>query len=157
MKLGGWLVMLSVMILFLSLIGLNIPGLNSINEQVGIRVDNSTSQVTSADIENSNIWTILFSNSAITIFGVSFSAGGILIALLAGSVAVGLFAKGYDPSLVLLPIVIFVAGLYASTFWAIISYVKGFSQTWITSIVAIIFSGLGIGFIFSCIDYFGGR
>jgi len=59
--------------------------------------------------------------------------------------------------LVLLPFVLVVAGLFISTFWSMIVYTKGFNQGWITSIVAILFSGMAVGFLMACLDYFSGR
>lgn len=157
MKLGAWLVMLTVMILFLSMIGLNIAGLNPIREAVGVQINETTGEVINADIENSSFFGKLFGAGTFTLFGVEFTAG-ILIALLGtGMIVIGLFAKGYDTSLIILPFVVFVAGLFISTFWSIISYVNDFHQSWMTSIITIIFVGLGIGFIMSCVDYFAGR
>jgi hypothetical protein len=157
MKLGAWLVMLTVMILFLSLIGLDIAGLNPINEALGVTVNSTSSEIINADIENSSFWGRMFGETSFSLFGINFTAG-ILIALLGtGGIVIGLFAKGYDVSLVILPIIVFVGGLFISTFWSIISYVKDFNEAWMTSIVAILFVGLGIGFVMSCVDYFAGR
>jgi len=146
MKLGGWLVMLTAMIIFLSLLGLP-TGLNSTLEQVGININQDTAQIESADIESSSLWERIFGSG----IGILVILGGAAI------VAIGLFARGYDPSLILIPFIVFVGGLYISTFWGIISYVATFNQTWMTSIIGLIFSTLAIGFIVSCVDYFGGR
>lgn len=157
MKLGAWMVMIVTMILFLSLIGLSIPGLNPIVEGIGVNINESSSSIVSADIESSNLWSKLFGTTAFTLFGIPFTAGILIVLLGTGAVVVGLFAKGYDTSLVILPLIVFVAGLFISTFWAIINYTMGFNQLWITSIVSILFIGLAIGFIMSCVDYFAGR
>ena len=157
MKLGNYLVLLLTMILFLSFLGLNIAGLNPIREAAGITLNETTGELISADIESSNIFSRLFGTVAFTLFGVEFTAG-ILVALVGtGAVIVGLFAKGYDTSLVILPFVLFVAGLFIATFWSIIKYVATFNQYWMTSIITILFGGLAIGFIMSCVDYFAGR
>lgn len=158
MKLGGWLVMLTVMCLTLSFIGLNIPGLNTINQELGSTLNETTGEVISSDLQSSGIWTALFSTEAFSAGGVSFSNGGILIAIGAvGLVIVGFFARGYDPSLVLVPFLVLVAGLFISTFVSIISYINSFGVSWMTAIVTIIFTGLGVGFIMAILDYFGNR
>jgi len=59
MKLGGWVVTLSAMIIFLSLLGLP-TGLNSILTSVGITISPTTSEVVTADIEQSTIWDSIF-------------------------------------------------------------------------------------------------
>jgi len=157
MKLGGWLIMLTILILFLSFIGLNIAGLNPITEGIGVTMNETTGGIQNADIEESGFWNRLFGTTAFTLFGISFTAG-ILIALIGtGAVVVGLFAKGYDTSLVILPFVVFVAGLYISTFWSIMGYVKDLKEVWMTNIVALLFIALAVGFIMACVDYFAGR
>jgi len=150
------MVMILVMIIFLSFMGMP-TGLNPIASSVGVNINATTGQLEDADVSSSNFWTILFSESAVTILGVEFSKG-ILISLVgAGLVIIGLFAKGYDTSLVILPIVIFIAGLFVSTFWILISYVNSMDITWMTALVTTIFGGLGLGFVMSAIDYFGAR
>lgn len=146
MKLGGWIVMLTTMIMFLSLLGLP-TGLTPILEKVGINIDSDTAQIESADIESSTLWNRIFGSGV----GILVILGGAAI------VAIGLFARGYDPSLILVPFIVFVGGLYISTFWGIISYVATFHQSWMTSIIGLIFSALAVGFIVACVDYFAGR
>ena len=126
MKLGGWLVMLTAMIMFLSLLGLP-TGLNSTLEKVGINIDSDTAQLESADIESSTLWNKIFGSGV----GILVILGGAAI------VAIGLFARGYDPSLILITFIVFVGGLYISTFWGIISYVATFNQSWMTNIIGL--------------------
>jgi len=146
MKLGGWLVMLTAMVMFFTFIGIGLPtGLNSILEKVGIDINQTSLELVSADIESSTFWDEIFGST------------GILIAVLASTVIIGFFAKGYDPSLVLLPLVIFLAGVYISVFWGIIKFVATYNQWWFTSIITIVFGALAVGFIISCVDYFAGR
>lgn len=144
MKLGGWLVMLTVMILFCTFMGFNLK-LDTILDKVGINVDQDTSKLESADIESSSFWSKIFSST------------GILIIVVGSMVVIGFFAKGYDPSLVVLPLVIFVAGMYITTFWGVILFISEYEQWWMTSLVSLIFSALAIGFTMSCVDYFANR
>ena len=51
MRLQGWLIMLTAIIMFLSLLGLPV-GLDPILEAVGINIDSSNAQLVSADIES---------------------------------------------------------------------------------------------------------
>ncbi len=146
MKLGGWLVMLTALIMFLSLLGLP-AGLDGILGTVGISVNETTSELESADIENSGFWGRIFSGTT----GILVILGGAAI------VTIGLFARGYDPSLILLPFIVFVGTLYVSTFWAIIKLVIDLGQPWLTSIIGLIFGALAVGFAMSCVDYFAGR
>jgi len=147
MKLGGWVVTLSAMILFLTLMGLP-TGLDSIMTSIGVTTNSSTSEIVSADIEQSTIWSKIFGTTGILV---------LIIGTGVGSVLIGLFGKGYDVSLVYAPFLVAIAGIFVSTFWGIIIYVKGFEQLWMTSIVTLIFGVLGLGFAMSCLDYFGGR
>ncbi len=146
MKLQGWLVTLTGMIMFLSLLGLP-TGLTPILDGLGVTIDPLTAELQTADLENSNLWAKIFG-----------SGTGILIILGVGAVVtIGLLARGYDPSLIIIPFIVFVGGLYISAFWGIISYVATFNQSWITSIVGLIFTALAVGFAISTIDYFAGR
>jgi len=147
MKLGGWVVMLSAMVLFLTLMGLP-TGLDSIMTSIGVTTNSTTSEIVSVDVEQSSIWDSIFGTTGILVLIIGTGVGSILI---------GLFGKGYDVSLVYAPFIVAIAGIFVSTFWGIIVYVKGFEQLWMTYIVVLIFGVLGLGFAMSCLDYFGGR
>ncbi len=146
MKLQGWLMMLTGMIMFLSLLGLP-TGLTPVLDGLGVSINSTTSEVITADLENSSLWSKIFG-----------SGTGILI-LLGGAavISIGLFARGYDPSLIILPFIVFIGGLFISTFWGVTLYVSTFNQPWMTSIIALIFTALAVGFGTACVDYFAGR
>ncbi len=145
MKLQGWLIMLTGMVMFLSLLGLPI-GFDQILNSIGVNINSDTAQISSVDIEDSSFWSKIFGDT------------GILIILGAGAVVtIGLFARGYDPSLIVIPFIVFVGAIYISAFISIIQYVITFNQPWVTSIISIIFTSLMVGYIVSCVDYFAGR
>ena len=144
MNLGSWLVMLTAMMIVLEFFGMP-TGLSGVLSEFGININPVTSQLT-ADIENSTFFSWIFGNAGILIL---ISGGAAII--------VGLFAKSYDISLVILPLVISVGTLFASTSWFIIKYAQSIGQDWITMLIATIFIPMGIGFIWSCVDYFAGR
>lgn len=146
MKLGTFVAMFVIMMIFLEFVGIP-TGLSVVLENFGVTINPTTHELVTADISNS------------TFYGWVFSSSGILILLsLGGAIIVGLFAKSYDPSLVVLPLIISVGTLFISTFVSIISYVQAEStETWIIKLVATIFIGLGVSFVWSCVDYFTGR
>jgi hypothetical protein len=154
MKLGQWMMMLSGMILFLSLIGLEIPGLNPINQAIGLNVTNGTT--VSADLESSTIFSALFGSGseAIQLFGISLTSGILLSLLAGGVVTAGLYVATKDSAILILPILIIIAGLYASTFVSVVSY---FDVGWARNIAVSIFGILSIGFLMSILDYFLNR
>lgn len=133
MKLGSWLIMITGMIIFLTILGID-SGLVYILEQLGL--------TSGGDLMSSNFYTTMF--AALAVIG-------------SGAVVVGLFAKSYDTSLVILPFILFILGLFTKTFFSIINLVGTYDQLWMTSIVLVIFGSLGVGFIMSCVDYFVGR
>jgi len=146
MKLGAYTVMLTVLLLVLTFAGLNTT-LTDPLEFVGIQVDNTASTVTGVDVENSSFWSNIFGSTA-----------GILILLgTAGIVLIGLFGKGYDVSLIIAPLVVVVGAAYIVTFVGIISQVNAMGVSWITNVTTVLFGGLMVGFVWSCVDYFGGR
>lgn len=138
--------MLSVLAMTLTLVGMEIPGFKTVNDFIGVEINESTSQLISSDIESTSFWDKLFKENF-----------GIFAIIIASTLAIGFFARGYDTSLVILPFIILVAGIYISMFWGIISYVKVLGEGWLTSIIAIIFTGLGAGYAMACVDYFGNR
>ena len=156
MKLGQWVVIILTMIVVLEFMGIA-TGINSTLKVFGININEDTHQLDTLDVESSNFWAKLFGAEDFTIAGITFSAGVLLVLLGGGAVIIGLFAKGYDPSLVILPIIVFVAGMLISTFWSVIKIVQYFGEPWATNLITTIFAGLAIGFIFACIDYFAGR
>lgn len=133
MKLKGWLVMLTGMTLFLTILGID-SGLNSVINFLGL-------DSTGIDFIDGSFYVQLIA----VLTGISIAGVGI-----------GLFARSYDPGLVYAPFIVVVAGVFIKTF---ISLIKLFSNEafWISSIVLIIFGGLLVGFVMACFDYFGNR
>lgn len=144
-KLGEFVVILLTMMVVLEFIGIP-TGLSSTLGNFGITINPETSELINADIGNSSFWSSIFGST------------GFLIALIGGgAIIVGLFAKGYDPSLVILPIITSTAILFISTFWSVIKYTQEMGQGWMTALISTIFIALAAGFIWSCVDYFAGR
>ena len=145
-KLGNYLILLMGMMMFLEFLVIA-TGVSVILNTFNVQINPVDSTLIIADLENSGF------------FSQIFTSGGVLLSVIGGLtvVAIGLFARGYDPSLVILPAVVFVGTLFASTFWLMINYAMTFNQPWLTALVATIFIPLGIGFIWSNVDYFAGR
>ena len=134
MKLGGWVIMLTTMIIVLTLVGVD-TGLSSILDFLGI-------SSTGVDFGNST-----FSIALLVALGV-IGTGGIIV---------GFFAKSYDPTLIITPFLITIAGFYIKTFVSIVSLVNSYSQTWMTYIAVVLFGALAVGFGMSVMNYFSGR
>lgn len=144
MRIGEFCVVILTMIIFLEFIGIS-TGLTAITTNYGVEINDTTGELISADIENSTSYSYLFGLT------------GILVALgLSGAVVVGFFTKSFDTSLVILPLIVTTAGLFMKTSWTIISHVQELSQAWATNVITIIFVGIGVAFIWSCVDYFRG-
>jgi len=132
--------MFVVMVIFLELVGIPTVA-SSVLGTFGISINDG--EIENADIANSEIYSWIFGAAGI----LAVIAGG-------GAVIIGLFAKSYDTSLVILPLIISIGGALASTAWTVILYASSQNAPWLTKIVAIVFVGLGIGFLWSCVDYF---
>jgi len=142
MKLGGWMVMIVSMIIFLEFMGIP-TGLSVILNSFGITINSASGELINAGLDNSSVWLQILT---------------VLTALsIGGAVIVGLFAKSYDTSLVILPLIVAIGGIFIVTFGAIILYVKALDIQWMTMLITTIFGALGVGFIMSCVDYFAGR
>lgn len=144
-KLGEFVVILITMLMFLEFVGVP-TGLSLVLNNYGVNINSNTSELVSADLGNSTFWSFVFGNT------------GILIVLLGGgAIIVGLFAKSYDTSLIVLPLVTTTATLFISTFWSIIKYTQSLGQTWMTALITTIFVAMAVAFAWSCVDYFAGR
>ena len=145
MRLGDWVVMILAMIIFLEFVGIP-TGASAVLENFGITINPTTSELTNSDMANS------------TFFGWVFGNAGILLVLLGGgAIVIGLFAKSYDTSLIILPLVVSIGTTLFLTFSAILVYAQSIGQPWITALVGTIFIPIGAGFVMSCVDYFSGR
>ena len=140
MKLGEWTVFLITMIIFMEMLGVT-TGLGLMLQTVGIGVEDGT--VTGGDLEGSNIWALVLAALAV------ISAGG--------AIAIGFFARSYDTSLVIAPLIVSVLLLFGSTFFSIMSIPALVSTPWIKNIIGILFIGMGGSFLWSGVNYFAGR
>ena len=145
MKLGVYVTMLITMMVFLEFVGVP-TGLSATLNNFGININSNTATLVNADLGNSSFWTDIFGNT-----------GWLIVILGGGAIIIGFFAKSYDPSLIILPIITTTALLLISTFWTIIKYTQNLGQDWMTNLIATIFIALGVGFVWSCVDYFAGR
>jgi len=144
MKFGGWIVMLTTMIIILSLVGVTTT-LSPLIESVGINIDNGEVEI--ADMESSSFWDYLFG-----------SLTGLLVSLGAtATVSVGLYLYTKDNGLLVLPFIVWFGGIFVSSFWTIIQTVSELNVWWMTGITTVIFGALSVGYVFSCLDYFLGR
>lgn len=146
MKLGSFAVVFLCMIMFLEFVGVP-TGASTILGTFGVNINSDTGTLVSADGEQSEFWGWIFGEGA-----------GILVVLsIGGAIIVGLFAKSFDTSLIILPFIISLGTLLSSTAWTLIKYMNTFGEAWATNIVAIIMAGVAVAFIMSCVDYFAGR
>lgn len=145
MNLGGWMVTITSLILFLTIMGIP-TSMTSTFSFFGLSTDSDTGVIIPSDIKETSFWDELFGTT------------GILVALAGGGlVAIGLFARGYDPSLIYAPFLIVVAQQLGGTFYFIMQYVSNLGHTWLGVIVSFIFIPLNVAFIVSIFNYFGGR
>jgi len=143
MKLGGWVVMLVAMVLFLTLVGIPTT-LNNVLEGVGMNITATGGTPTVVgDVESSDIWDWIFGLEG---FVATFVLGSVI--------TLGLYLYTKDKAIILVPLIASTANLFAGTFWGLIMYVKDFNQTWMTYMVLLIFGSLSVGFLWACVDYF---
>ena len=105
MRLGGWMIMLSVFIMVILLMGIDVP-LNRVIGNFGMNITNE-GEVINANLEDSSFWLKLFDKAE--------GNKGLLVKLgLVGIIMIGLFAKGYDTSIILAPIIVIIAYEFTS-------------------------------------------
>lgn len=144
MKLTTWIVLITVMITFLSLVGFP-TSFSSILGSVGIM--ESGGVVSAVDAEGSSFWSFLFGSTA----------GFFITLLLTSSVSAGLYLITKDTNLLSAPFIIWVGSLFISSFVMISQVIIETHSWWMTGITTIIFGGLMVGYIGSSVDYFFNR
>lgn len=147
MKLGGWLVMLTGMMLFLTFMGIP-TGFSTILNTFGINVNDIANENITIDTEGSSFWGEIFG-----------SAGFLAILISGGALIVGLFARSYDVSLIIAGFISFVGATYIQTFVSVIIYTgqNTGGQFWMYALVVSVLGSLMVGFAMACVDYFAGR
>ena len=141
MKLGGWTIMLVTMILLLSFVGID-TSLSPLAETVGIYVTDS--EIQTADMESSSFWDELFNSSS----GILVTLGG------ASSIGIGLYIYTKDRKVTIVPFIIWLGGIFITSFWTIIFKVSELNVWWMTAIATLLFGALSIGYVFACLDYY---
>lgn len=139
MKLGGWAVMLTVMLIIINLAGLPTGISGEILSKIGLSINGES---ISSNVEGSYLWLYLL---------------GIIGGAVVAGISIGAITKSYDVSIILAPAIVLLGGIWIGSFPAVINYVNGLGIWWMSAITIIIFGGLSVGFAFSCLDYFAGR
>jgi len=142
MKFGGWVVMLVTFVVFLEFLGIP-TGLSIVLQSFGVNINSNTGDLVSFGLDGSTFWTTILA--------------ALLVISAGGAVIIGLFAKSYDTSLIIAPLIVAIAGIMIGIFGGTILYVVTLGQRWMTMLISTLFIALGVGFIMSCVDYFAGR
>ena len=140
MKLGAWMAFITII-----LVGLTIFGFDSLGGTLFNYIGIGFSDVISLNINSATFWITIL--GALTLLGV-------------GGVVIGLFGKGYDPSIVIAGVLVTFGLVFISSFLQI--YITLFSELgpeyyWMTNVIGLLFVGLGVGYVMATFDYFGGR
>jgi len=142
MKVWNYMAIMLVLMIFLTFLGITPSGSQDVLSDVGLNVSSVNGTVTNADIGNSEWYKDIFN-----------LADGILIALSAGLVIVGIFTRSFEWKLVVLPWFLLFVVKFVTFGTGIIQYADA---GWLKPIVILIFLPLTGMFIFSIIEWFGG-
>ena len=143
MKLGAWMVMITILV-----VGFVILGFNSPENNIGGTLLTFLG-ITIGDIFQftvvSPFWTAV-------IGAITLAAGATIV--------IGLYGRGYDSSLIYsIGIVafgtIFLVSLIQIYFALFSTLPEGYY--WIAQVIGLVFAGLGVGYVMATFDYFGGR
>jgi len=143
MKLGAWMVMITILVVGFVILGFNSPENNiggALLTFLGINIGN-VFQFTVV----SPFWTAVIGAIALT-------AGAAIV--------IGLFGKGYDSSLIYSTALltfgtIFIVSLIQIYFALFSTLPEGYY--WIAQVIGLVFAGLAVGYVMATFDYFGGR
>jgi len=146
MKVGNYFAIMLTMMVFLYFLGITPSGSENIISDTGIEINQSTGELISGDIAESNWYNEIFNGTT----GILFTIG------LAGAVIVGFFTKTFDWKLALLPFFTSFVGKFVSFGWSIVTLAKDTGESWLIAIFATIFLPITVLFIWSVVKWFGG-
>jgi hypothetical protein len=140
-----YVVMAITIMLVMTFVGLQ-TGFTNIFNVIGFQYNNATGNISSVDIQSSNFYQSLFNWDI-----------GILLAVIGGSIAIGLLARFTGENLVLLPFVTGTLVLFVQTFAGIInSVIEGTYPTWLAAVVVTVFLPITIGLVITLAEWFRG-
>ena len=145
MKVWKYVVIFTGMSMLLTLSGAQTP-LTSLFNALGIAFESGTG-FTSVTLSFSAFFDFLFGTTA-----------GILttIAAVTATIATGFFTRAKPENLILVPFITGALVLFVSSLNSVIQTAIAGGQGWITSIILLIVTPLGIGFITSMAEFFRG-
>jgi len=148
MKVWNYVFISVTLMLVLTFLGIK-TGLTPLLDLIGFSYNIETQTFGNMTISNSNITDTLFGGSGLA---------GILAALAisAGAVIVGLFAKASTENLILLPFITGTLVLFIQTFAGIINYSIGTFPVWMSAVIIVIFVPFTLGFIIALAEFFRG-
>lgn len=142
MKVWYYIVILTGLMIFLHIAGLP-SGATPLLDTIGVSFGQNRT-IESATITDSSIYTDLFGGT------------GILILAVGASILVGLLTKQSTENFILLPLITGVGVAYIQTLVGIISYTLSLGDVLVSTLVALIFIPLTVGFIWSLAEFFRG-
>ena len=144
-------VMISLgLMLLLQFAGLPNGAMGSLFSLTGVNF-NEDNSLQSSTATSTDFFDVLFGTDG-------FEIGGILttLAVAAGAVIVGFFAKAQIENLILLPFITGTLTLFVSSFLSIINYTIDLGMPWLSALVALIFIPFMFGFILALVEFFRG-
>ena len=146
MKMWNYMAMMLTMMVFLYFLGFNPAGSSSIVQDTGIVINQTTGELITGDIANSNWYSDLF----------NLTDGLLILAGLGGAILVGLFTKSFEWKIVLLGFFTSFVVKFISFGWVLVSFAQDTGESWLIAIVATVFLPLTVMFIVSIVEWFGG-
>lgn len=146
MKVWNYMIIMLTMMVFLTFVGLAPSGTQNILQTVGININQTTSELISGDVVNSNWFDILFNGLT----------GLIVVAGFSTAIIVGLFTRQFEWKLVLVGFFTGFVVLFVSFGWSIVQLARTTGENWLTAVAATIFLPLTVMFVFSIVEWFGG-
>ena len=148
MKVWNYVFIAVTLMLVLTFLGIR-TGITPLLDLIGFDYNMDTQTFGNMSVSDSTITDVLFGGSGLA---------GILavLAVAAGAVIVGLFAKASTENLILLPFITGTLVLFIQTFAGIINFSIGTFPVWMSAVIMIIFVPFTIGFIIALAEFFRG-
>lgn len=138
MKVFNYIVITLGLMLLLEFSGINVTGLNLANWGLGTDGINAN---------NSSFYNYLFGSGI----------GILMIAAVGAGIVAGFLTGGKSENFIILPLIGIHLVLLVSSWVNIIKFSQSNYPSWIFPIIIIIFGPLTVGYIFSLVEFFGGR
>jgi len=146
MKVWNYMAIMLTMMIFLYFLGFSPAGSKDVLTDAGIIINETTGELVTGDIANSNWFNDLF----------NITDGLLVLAGIGAALVVGFYTKTFDWKITLIGFFTAFVIKFVTFGWSIIQLAQDTGENWLIATIATVFLPLIAMFIVSIVEWFGG-